>query len=158
MNSLTLSVLVLILACTTSCGYIDLNTEEEKSVSETGWYEPADTIPREQCPCCDYISLAERGAYLICPICFWEDDGQDIDELDLSSGPNQITLRQGRANFKKFGACEEEVVEHVISVEERKKYRREIRNVDEKSINMSLKEDGCLIERTLKFQLKYAWL
>ncbi len=40
------------------------------------WYEPADPTPRHQCPCCDYISLPERGNYLICRICFWEDDGR----------------------------------------------------------------------------------
>ncbi|BDD03889.1 hypothetical protein AUTU_13720 [Aureibacter tunicatorum] len=96
------------------------------------WYEPEDSTPREQCPCCDYISLPERGNYLICPICFWEDDGQDIDELDVSSGPNHgITLREGRANFAKFGACEKDMVKHVISVEERKKFKREIRNIEE---------------------------
>lgn len=90
---------------------------------EIKWYSPDDPTPREQCPCCDYISLPERGNYLICPICFWEDDGQDVDELDVSSGPNSgITLREGRENFKKYGACEESMVENVISEEERKEY------------------------------------
>ncbi|MGF1495158.1 MAG: CPCC family cysteine-rich protein [Microcoleaceae cyanobacterium] len=38
-------------------------------------------------------SLLERGNYLICEICFWEDDGQDIDELDMKSAANHgITL------------------------------------------------------------------
>lgn len=96
------------------------------------WYEPEDSTPREQCPCCDYISLPERGNYLICPICFWEDDGQDIDELDVSSGPNHgITLRQGRTNFVEFGACEKEMVKHVISAEERKGFKRKIRKPEE---------------------------
>jgi len=26
------------------------------------------------CPCCGYLTLPERGAYDICPVCFWEDD------------------------------------------------------------------------------------
>ncbi|TVP14422.1 hypothetical protein AYI87_10885 [Shewanella sp. KCT] len=87
------------------------------------WYEPEDPTPREQCHCCDYISLAERGNFLICPICFWEDDGQDIDELDIESGPNQyITLRQGRNNFKEFGACELTIKEHVLPESERKSF------------------------------------
>ena len=64
------------------------------------WYEPKRAALHEQCPCCDYLSLPERGADLICPICFWEDDGQDLDNVDVPSGPNHaITLRQGRNNF-----------------------------------------------------------
>ncbi len=97
---------------------------------EIQWYEPADPTPREQCPCCDYISLPERGNFLICPICFWEDDGQDVDELDVESGPNHsITLRQGRENFKVFGACEREMLPHVLSVEERKNYKYQPRSL-----------------------------
>ncbi len=75
--------------------------------------------------------MPERGNYLICPICFWEDDGLDIDELDISSGPNHgITLREGRANFEKFGACEKEMLEHIVSSNERNKYKRKIRKLE----------------------------
>ncbi|WP_328859368.1 CPCC family cysteine-rich protein [Streptomyces sp. NBC_00306] len=28
------------------------------------------------CPCCGYVTLAERGSHEICAVCFWEDDGQ----------------------------------------------------------------------------------
>ena len=80
------------------------------------WYVPEDPTPREQCPCCDFISLAERGNYLICKVCFWEDNGQDIDELDEHSGPNHITLREARSNFKEFGACDKNML---IDVSER---------------------------------------
>ena len=94
------------------------------------WYKPKDSTPREQCPCCDFISLAERGNYLICPICFWEDDGLDIYELDTPSGPNHgITLREGRANFESFGACQKEMLKHVISVDQRRKYDRRVREM-----------------------------
>ena len=96
------------------------------------WYVPEDPTPREQCPCCDYISLAERGNYLICKVCFWEDDGQDIDEIDEESAPNHfITLRQGRKNFKEFGACEKEMLEHVLPPEEREIFDYRPRNIDE---------------------------
>lgn len=93
------------------------------------WYSPADPTPREVCPCCDYVSLAERGNYLICPVCFWEDDGQDVDQLDEPSGPNHITLREGRANYKRFGACDEKMVPNVCSPEERAKFERRPRHV-----------------------------
>jgi len=87
------------------------------------WYEPDDPTPREQCPCCDYISLPERNNYLICPICFWEDDGQDVDELDVESGPNHgITLREGRDNFKDFGSCEIAMKVHVLPESKRTSY------------------------------------
>src|SRR6266498_5684205 len=52
------------------------------SENAPGWYEPKDKTPRHQCPCCDYVSLPERGQYLICHVCFWEDDGLDVDQLD----------------------------------------------------------------------------
>ena len=94
-----------------------------EKTDQVTWYEPEDPTPREQCPCCDYASLPERGNYLICPVCFWEDDGQDVDALDLESGPNHgISLREGRKNFKEFGACERGMLEHVVSMEERKQY------------------------------------
>ena len=83
----------------------------------------------ELCPCCDYVSLPDRGSYAICPICFWEDDGLDLQRLDAHSGPNHITLREGRANFAKFGACDEKAKLNVCSPEERSKFERRPRNV-----------------------------
>ncbi|MCS3530123.1 CPCC family cysteine-rich protein [Chryseobacterium sp. JUb7] len=58
-----------------------------------------------QCYCCGYFTIEERGHYEICDVCFWEDDGSNI--LDEESGPNYMTLEEGRKNFAKFGACEE---------------------------------------------------
>lgn len=58
--------------------------------------------PLLPCPCCGYRTLNERGAYAICPVCFWEDDGSN--EPGRVSGPNHMTLTQARANFKAFGA------------------------------------------------------
>lgn len=92
------------------------------------------------CLCCGYRTLDERGAFDICPVCFWEDEmyfmfdkmiqdgvidtiynhnncddedynGEDI--LDIPSSANHgITLREGRENYKKIGACCEEMLEH----------------------------------------------
>ncbi|MDX1456663.1 MAG: CPCC family cysteine-rich protein [Marinobacter sp.] len=92
------------------------------------WDGPVGTESRAQCPCCDYITLAERGSYQICPVCFWEDDGQDLDELDVASGPNRgMTLREGRRNFEAFGACEQGMVRHVLRPDQRRRYRQESR-------------------------------
>ena len=75
--------------------------------------------PRFRCPCCDYVTLSQRGHYDICPVCFWEDDGGDIDRADAHSGPNHMTLREGRDNFERFGACEERFTSRVVSEEDR---------------------------------------
>jgi hypothetical protein len=60
---------------------------------------------RFTCPCCGYPSLRERHAYEICPICFWEDDGQDDAEAnEVWGGPNKdYSLAEARANFERFG-------------------------------------------------------
>lgn len=84
----------------------------------------------KQCPCCDYFTLTNRGEYEICEICFWEDDGLDLTELKTHSGPNHITLEEGRMNFLKFGACEEKFVENVIKEPARSAFKYDKRNTD----------------------------
>ncbi len=86
------------------------------------WYEPKDPIPREQCQCCGYVSLPERGMSLICPVCFWEDDAFVGDRLDESSVCNKMSLREGRGNFAAFGACDRNMLKHVVPVSERCRY------------------------------------
>lgn len=54
------------------------------------------------CPCCMYQTLTERGQFEICPVCFWEDDGSN--ELTHYSGPNHMTVAEGKSNFIKYGA------------------------------------------------------
>lgn len=84
------------------------------------------------CPCCGCLTLDERCAYDICPVCFWEDDAylivndgelkavrveNDVSDetlLDVPSGANDgLTLREGRENYRKFGACDEKMKRHV---------------------------------------------
>ena len=87
------------------------------------WYEPKDRTPRHPCPCCDYVSLPERGMDLICPLCFWEDDAFLTDQdLDSRSTPNHMTLRQARENFRLFGACDKAMLDHVLPAETRQLY------------------------------------
>lgn len=63
------------------------------------------------CPCCNYQTLVQRGEYDICPVCFWEDDGNN--NPSQYSGPNHMTLLEGRRNFEVYGACSEEEVKLV---------------------------------------------
>jgi cysteine-rich CPCC protein len=68
-----------------------------------------------RCPCCGCKTLPERGGDDICPVCFWEDDGQDDQDADVvRGGPNHaLSLTQARANYRSFGACEERLLPHV---------------------------------------------
>ena len=62
-----------------------------------------------RCPCCKYKTLRGRGHFELCPICFWEDDGQDETEAEeVRGGPNgHLSLRRAQFNFFNFGAVEE---------------------------------------------------
>ncbi|WP_286674588.1 CPCC family cysteine-rich protein, partial [Clostridium sp. ZBS4] len=46
------------------------------------------------CPCCLYQTIKERGRYEICPVCFWEDDGNN--EINRYSSVNNMTLLKGK--------------------------------------------------------------
>jgi Cysteine-rich CPCC len=67
------------------------------------------------CPCCAFLTLPARGQYELCPVCFWEDDGQGDDDADVvRGGPNgPLSLAQARANYAKFGACSQAFLQNV---------------------------------------------
>jgi hypothetical protein len=60
------------------------------------------------CPCCGFLTLSERSSYEICPVCFWEDDGQDEHDADVvRGGPNRkLSLTIARENYRSFGASD----------------------------------------------------
>jgi hypothetical protein len=68
-----------------------------------------------RCPCCGCSKLSERGGFEICPVCFWEDDGQDDSDADtVRGGPNgSLSLTQARQTFRAFEACDRKWLEHV---------------------------------------------
>ena len=82
----------------------------------------------EQCPCCDYFCLRTRGSYDVCPVCYWEDDGVGLGQLDEPSAVNHITLREGRRNFLRYGAADLAALPLVASAAERAGLRREVRS------------------------------
>lgn len=61
-----------------------------------------------RCPCCHCRTLAGRGLHTICPVCFWEDDGQDDADADVvRGGPNAgLSLTAARRNYLQYGACD----------------------------------------------------
>jgi hypothetical protein len=74
-----------------------------------------------QCPCCDHFTFREM--WDICPVCFWEYDGLDVDHPDEPSGCNHgLTVRQARHNFRQFGACEADMLQHVLPADQRGRY------------------------------------
>lgn len=86
-------------------------------------YQIPEERPALPCPCCRCLTLAQRGSYEICPVCFWEEDGQDeVDSLTVRGGPSAtLGLAQARANFAAFGACDEQSIRNV-----RKPFRFEL--------------------------------
>ena len=71
--------------------------------------------PSFPCPCCGNRTLSELAAYEICPVCFWENDGQGDDDADVvRGGPNyDLSLTVARANFKRIGAADPRNSPHV---------------------------------------------
>ena len=61
-----------------------------------------------RCPCCGFKTLHGRAGFELCPVCWWEDDGQDDhDANDVRGGPNGVlSLAQARLNFVSCGACD----------------------------------------------------
>lgn len=57
-------------------------------------------VLKNSCPVCGYWTLEARDSFDICGICFWEDDGMDDFEENLDSGPNHMTLKEGRIIFQ----------------------------------------------------------
>jgi hypothetical protein len=62
---------------------------------------------RYRCPCCLYKTLEAPGTLQLCPVCWWEDDGQedeDASEVRLTVN-GQLSLNQARSNYRQFGAA-----------------------------------------------------
>jgi hypothetical protein len=62
---------------------------------------------RFRCPCCGYKTLEAPGALALCPVCWWEDDGQeDGDASDVRLTVNgALSLDEARAHYAECGAA-----------------------------------------------------
>lgn len=57
------------------------------------------------CPCCGYRTIQEGpGDYDLCPVCLWEDAGDQLRWPLLADGPNGISLIEAQRNFVELGA------------------------------------------------------
>ena len=73
---------------------------------------PAGSYP---CPCCGCLTFPvpkEKAIAYICPVCFWENDVFDPGEDDPSDENRGLTLRQGRENYRRWGAVRPDLVVH----------------------------------------------
>src|SRR5256885_1485861 len=70
--------------------------------------------PTYRCPCCGCLTLCGRAGFEICPVCFWEDDGQDDHDADeIRGGPNaDLSLTQARQNVSEFGASDRKFLQN----------------------------------------------
>ena len=99
-------------------GCYGVSVSQRPIASQTVSFENV-TRPRNggpyPCPCCGFATLPERGGYDLCPVCFWEDDGQDDHDADqVRGGPNySLSLTEARRSFSRIGAVEERVLPYV---------------------------------------------
>ena len=57
------------------------------------------------CPCCGHLTLEQGpGAYELCPVCYWEDDGGQLRYPTSSDGANGISLVEAQQNHGRLGA------------------------------------------------------
>jgi hypothetical protein len=62
---------------------------------------------RFRCPCCGYKTLEAPDALGLCPVCWWEDDGQeDEDAADVRLTVNgALSLIEARGHYTHCGAA-----------------------------------------------------
>ena len=62
---------------------------------------------RFRCPCCGYRTLTAPESMELCPICWWEDDGQedaDAGEIRLTVN-GALSLSEARMHYAECGAA-----------------------------------------------------
>ena len=78
--------------------------------------EPAGLPGEYPCPCCGYLTFpvpGEEAMAFICPVCFWENDVFAPGEDDPGDENHNMTLRQGRENYRKWGAVRPDFLRYV---------------------------------------------
>jgi len=66
---------------------------------------------KRKCACCGYFTITEIKE--TCPVCFWEEDFYQEQNMDDDGCPNSVSLREAKENFREFGAVEERFKEQV---------------------------------------------
>jgi hypothetical protein len=60
------------------------------------------------CPCCRFLTLPDPppGTFFICPVCRWEDDNVQYEDVNYEGGANRMSLRQAQASFRVAGTTD----------------------------------------------------
>jgi hypothetical protein len=68
-----------------------------------------------RCPCCGARTLRNPESMELCPVCWWEDDGQDsADDAEIRLTVNgDLSLREARQNYQSCGAAHPRFVRYV---------------------------------------------
>jgi hypothetical protein len=63
--------------------------------------------PRFRCPCCGSKTLETPATLALCPVCWWEDDGQEDDDASQVrlTVNGELSLDEARRNYALFGAA-----------------------------------------------------
>jgi hypothetical protein len=70
---------------------------------------------RFRCPCCGYKTLETPGTLALCPVCWWEDDGQeenDAEEIRLTVN-GVLSLNEAREYYAYCGAAHPRFLRYV---------------------------------------------
>jgi Cysteine-rich CPCC len=68
-----------------------------------------------RCPCCGARTLSIPDAMQLCPVCWWEDDGQDSDDPTAihATVNGELSLNEARQNYQLCGAAHPRFVNYV---------------------------------------------
>lgn len=77
--------------------------------------KPAETAVAMRCLCCGYKTLSLPGGLELCPVCWWQDDGQDDSDSEIVRGTvnGNLSLAEARLNFGLYGAADPRFKSHV---------------------------------------------
>ncbi|HEY9293499.1 MAG TPA: CPCC family cysteine-rich protein [Microlunatus sp.] len=59
------------------------------------------------CPCCGHRTLPAAGAYDLCPVCFWEDDPNQLHHPRSADGANGKSLIEAQQAYLRIAAIDE---------------------------------------------------
>lgn len=104
------------------------------------------------CPCCAYPTLTEKSGHEICPVCYWQADGQDDEEADeVWEGPSDFSLTESRIRVgKKLNNVAEQTGGNIIKSPSTVLYILSIHNVIRAKFLDSIPEDILLVEKLKK--------
>jgi Cysteine-rich CPCC len=68
-----------------------------------------------RCPCCGAQTLSLPDTMELCPVCWWEDDGQDSDDAAQvrATVNGELSLTEARQNYQQCGAAHPRFVRYV---------------------------------------------